>query len=294
MKLLWKFNLLLIIVFGTGIAIAGYIAHQFLEENAKQQVVQQARLMIGAAGAMRTYTDKQIAPLLIARQMHTRRFIPQTVPFYGATEIFNYLRTKYPAYTYKEATLNPTNLRDRAVDWEADVIETFRNDKDTKELIGQRNTPEGESLFLAHPITVVDGSCLQCHSMPNRAPAALIAVYGRDHGFDWKLGDTVGAQIVSVPMSVPIKIADHAFTTLMVSLAAVALATLVLLDFGLVMIVVRPVTRVSALADEISKGNMNVPQIPAKGADEIAQLARSFNRMYLSLVKAIQMLESQQ
>jgi HAMP domain-containing protein len=293
MRLLWKFNLLLIVVFGSGIAIAGHIAHKFLDENAKAQVIQQARLMVGAAGAMRTYTDKQIAPLLMTEQEHTRRFIPQTVPFYGATEIFNYLRSKYPEYTYKEATLNPTNLRDRAVDWEADVIETFRNHKNETELIGQRNTAEGESLFLAHPIRVEDPTCLQCHSTPAQAPEPLIAVYGNDHGFDWKLGDTVGAQIVSVPMSVPINIADRAFRTLMLSLAAVALVTLVLLDVGLLVIVVRPVMRLSASADEISKGNLNVPQIPVKGSDEISQLASSFNRMYLSLVKAIQMLESQ-
>ncbi|MGH9431419.1 MAG: c-type heme family protein [Terriglobia bacterium] len=293
MRLLWKFNLLLIIVFGGGIAIAGHIAHQFLQQNAQAQVVQQARLMMGAAGAMRTYTNQQVAPLLAEHQRHVRRFLPQSVPAYGATEIFNYLRAKYPAYTYKEATLNPTNLRDRAVDWESDVIETFRNHATKSELIGQRDTPEGESLFLAHPLKVADPSCLQCHSTPSRAPAAMIAVYGKDHGFDWKAGETVGAQIVSVPMSLPVKIADHAFTTLMISLAAVALVTLILLDVGLMMIVVHPVTRLSALADEISKGNLNVPQIPVKGGDEISQLARSFNRMYLSLVKAIQMLESQ-
>jgi protein-histidine pros-kinase len=53
------------------------------------------------------------------------------------------------------------------------------------------------------------------------------------------------------------------------------------------------VTRLSRTADRISNGDLNVPEIPAKGSDEIADLARSFNRMYLSLVKAIRMLESQ-
>ncbi|HUY13428.1 MAG TPA: DUF3365 domain-containing protein [Terriglobia bacterium] len=178
--------------FGGGIAIAGHISHQFLRQSAEQQVVQQARLMMGAAGAMRTYTVKQVAPLLVEHQRHVRRFLPQSVPAYGATEIINYLRTQYASYTYNEATLNPTNRRDRAVDWETDVIDTFRNDAKKGELIGQRNTPEGESLFLAHPITV-EGGCLECHSTPYRAPAAMLAVYGRDHGFGWKVGETVGA-----------------------------------------------------------------------------------------------------
>ena len=108
-----------------------------------------------------------------------------------------------------------------------------------------------------------------------------------------KTGDVVGAQIVSVPMSLPIKIADREFKALMVSLGLVFLVTLVLLDIGLILLVVRPVSRLSAMADEISKGNLQVPEIPVKGWDEIAQLARSFNRMYVSLAKAIKLLESQ-
>jgi HAMP domain-containing protein len=106
------------------------------------------------------------------------------------------------------------------------------------------------------------------------------------------MGDAVGAQIISVPMSVPLGIADRAFRTLIVSLGGIALATMFLIDLAIILMVIRPVSRLSKAADEISKGNLNVPEIPAKGSDEIAQLAQSFNRMYLSLVKAIHMLES--
>ena len=120
----------------------------------------------------------------------------------------------------------------------------------------------------------------------------MIKIYGTNNGFDWKLGDTIGAQIVSVPMSVPLTIADQAFRTLMIYLGGVALATLILLDLAMVVIVIRPVSRLAAAADEISNGNFNVPEIPVKGSDEISQLARSFNRMYVSLVKAIRLLES--
>jgi HAMP domain-containing protein len=291
MKLLIKFNLVLILVFGTGIGIAGYIARNFLERSAREEVLEQARLMMGAAGGMRSYTTHQVGPLLQAHQARIKTFLPQTVPAFSATEVFNYLRSSYPDYTYKEATLNPTNLRDRAVDWEADLIENFRSHADAKEFSGERAVPGGRSLFLASPI-VAAGPCLECHSTPAAAPAAMIKTYGTNNGFDWKLGDTVGAQIVSVPMSVPLTIADQAFRTLMIYLGGVALATLILLDLAMVVIVIRPVSRLAAAADEISNGNFNVPEIPVKGSDEISQLARSFNRMYVSLVKAIRLLES--
>jgi protein-histidine pros-kinase len=255
-------------------------------------VVQQARLMMGSAGAMRTYTSKQVGPLLQEHQARIDTFLAQTVPAYAATEAFNYLHGDYPDYTYKEATLNPTNLRDRAVDWEADVIQVFRSHPEQKEFSGERDTPAGRELYLAKPIVAV-GPCLRCHNTWQEAPPAMVRVYGKDNGFDWKMGDAVGAQIISVPMSVPLGVADRAFRSLMFSLGGIALATLLLLDFAIVMIVIRPVTRLSKAADQISKGDLSVPELAIEGSDEISQLGQSFNRMYLSLVKAIRMLEQQ-
>ncbi len=263
MKLLLKFNLVLILIFGFSIGIAAYISRNFLERSARQEVLQQARLMMGAAGGMRTYTSEQLGPLLQAHQAEIKTFLPQTVPAFSATEVFNYLRSSYPDYTYKEATLNPTNLRDRAVDWEADVIENFRTHAGAKEFSGEREVPTGRSLFLARPI-VAAGPCMECHSTPSAAPATMIKQYGANNGFDWKLGDTVGAQIVSVPMSVALTIADKAFRTLMIYLVGMALVTLILLDVAMIVIVVRPVSRLVAAADEISNGNFNVPEIPGK------------------------------
>jgi HAMP domain-containing protein len=292
MRILAKFNLILILIFAAAVAITGYIAHGFLERDARQEVIRQAELMVGAAGGMRAYTAEQLDPLLEPSEQRASRFIPQTIPFYSATEVFNYLRKTYPAYTYKEAALNPTNPRDRAADWEADIIQSFANHPNQTQTIGERPTPEGESLFLAHPIKV-DASCLSCHGEPSQAPKALVAVYGRDNGFSWKVGDVVGAQIVSVPTAMPEAVATREFKALMISLGSVFVATLLLLDLALVMVVIRPVSKLSAAAEEISKGNLEVPEIPASGSDEIAQLARSFNRMYVSLAKAIKMLEAE-
>ena len=127
MKLLTKFNLILGLVLGAGLAIAAAVSHQFLQDGAREEVVRQARLMMEAMRSARDYTTKQIKPLLENQQEHLRSFLPQTVPAFAATENFDYLRAKYPDYAYKEAALNPTNPRDRAVDWEADIINTFRN-----------------------------------------------------------------------------------------------------------------------------------------------------------------------
>ena len=291
MKLLAKFTLVFIIVFGAGLALAGYASRQFLRQNAEEQVLQQARLMMENMLSARTYTTKQLKPLLVTIQTLQRTFLPQTVPAYAATESFNYLRASYPDYAYKEATLNPTNPRDRAVDWETDLINSFRGDPKKAELFGKRDTPTGPSLFLARPI-VATPPCLDCHDQPRGAPPAMVRAYGTANGFGWKAGETVGAQIVSVPMTVPIRLADVGFRELMISLGGIFLATLVLLDILLYFTVVRPVVRLSRMADQISMGNFDTPELPASGADEISLLAGSFNRMRRSLEKAINMLGS--
>jgi HAMP domain-containing protein len=290
MKLLAKFNLILILFLGAGWAIAAYVSHRFLMDNAREQVVRQAELMMESATSVRKYTSEQIKPLLEKTQMHTIRFLAQTVPAYGATTTFNNLRQSYPDYTYREATLNPTNLSDRAVDWESDIISNFRNHKDQKNLIGERDTPSGKSLFLSRPIKVVP-SCLECHSTSDRAPKALIRVYGASNGFGWKPDEVIGAQIVSVPESVPVGIADKAFRELMTYLGIISLATVLLIDMALVFIVIRPVVKLSKMADRVSKGEIDMPEMAVKGHDEISILTESFNRMYVSLAKALKMLE---
>ena len=97
------------------------------------------------------------------RELPGLEFFPQSIPFYASTEIFNYFRGQYPDYSYKEAALNPTNPRDRTVDWEADVVNIFRNDPARTEVTGHRDTPDGASLYFCAPIHVDDASCLTCH-----------------------------------------------------------------------------------------------------------------------------------
>src|SRR5437762_11266502 len=112
MNLIWKFNLVLLSIFVLGFVIAGYLSYRALQTNAREEILQNARLMMESALSSRNYTNTQVKPLLEAQLKYA--FLPQSVPAYAATEQFNDLRTKHPDYAYKEATLNPSNPRDRA------------------------------------------------------------------------------------------------------------------------------------------------------------------------------------
>ncbi|HMD50691.1 MAG TPA: DUF3365 domain-containing protein [Bryobacteraceae bacterium] len=289
MKLLAKFNLILLALFGAGSVLIIFTAYQFLMRNARAQVVQQAELMSESARSTRQYTSDDLAPLFETLPNQDARFVPESIPFYAATATFNYLRKQYPDYTYKEAALNPTNLRDRAVDWEADLINYFRNHADKKELIGERDTPAGRMLYIARPI-ITEQACMECHRRASEAPPGIVKTYGSVNGFGWKSNETVAAQIVSVPMAVPIQIARTAFRTLVLYLIAGCLVSLVAIDAAVLLLVIRPVRKLSEVADRISTGDMSLSELPVRGRDEIAGLTTSFNRMIVSLEKAFRML----
>ena len=290
MNLLVKLNLILIAVFAAALIPAGMISRNLLNDNARSQVIQNARIMMETAMAMRGYTVNQVKPLL--EPMLDETFLPQSVPAYSATEIFNTLREKNPDYTYKEATLNPTNPRNRAVDWETDIVNEFRRDEARQEIVGDRDTPLGPSLYLSHPIKVSNAACLSCHTTPEMAPPAMLAAYPSGGGFGWQLNEIIGAQIVQVPMSTPIKMADNAFRTLLLTLVGVFVFILLALNLLLHLVVIRPVRRLSAMADRVSRGDMDTEEITLKGGDEVAALSGSFNRMRISLVTALKMLEN--
>lgn len=293
MKLLMKFNLIFIVVFGASGYLIAQLSYSFLMSNARREVLAQAELMMQSAKAMRHYTSDDLRPLLEKNPKHKIRFLAETVPAFAATTTFASLRKStadYMNYTYKEATLNPTNLDDRAADWESDVIRDLRNHPDERQKTGDRETPNGPAIYLAQPI-VAEPACLECHSTPSAAPPAMLTVYGSANGFGWKPSEIIGAQIISVPLSVPVAIANRAYHQLLVILISALVATMLALDAGVYWLVVRPLKIISQTADKVSKGENGVEPLAVKGKDEIASVTASFNRMQLSLVKALRMLD---
>ncbi|TMG84293.1 MAG: DUF3365 domain-containing protein [Betaproteobacteria bacterium] len=290
MKLMWKFNIVLLAVFAIGFAVTAFISYGVLQANAREEILDNARVMMESALSSRSYTNTQIKPLLETQLKYT--FLPQSVPAFAATEQFNALRKKHADFGYKEAVLNPTNPRDRATDWEADVVNQFRNGLVKGELIGERDTATGRSLYLARPIQITNGACLACHNTVNEAPKTMIELYGPANGFGWKLNEIIGAQIVSVPSALPIQRANHTFKVFMLLLTLVLVVTFILINVMLHSIVVQRVKYLAKLADEVSLGQLESAEFKSKSKDEIGVLTQALARMNKSLVQAIKMLEA--
>ena len=289
MKLKAKFNVVILAIFSVGLLVTGYLSFAILYANAEKDAVERATLVMEAATAMQTYTQAEVESLLSPHM--DKEFLPQSVAAYAAIEALNRMGDRYSDYTYRAATLNPTNSRDKASEWETEVIDDLRANPDAEDVVGVRPTTHGDSLFLARPIKITDNACLTCHGDPAKAPKALLTKYGPANGFGWKLNEIVGAQIVSVPLTGAIQEARLAFIVFMGLLVVMFATFIIVLNAMLKGMVIRPATTMSEIADQVSKGDLDVPAFDVGGKDEMATLAGSFNRMRRSVERAMRMLD---
>jgi HAMP domain-containing protein len=288
-----KFNLVFLTSFLISIVFSGLVLSAILSRNTESQTISKAQIMLQTMDSVRNYTSTQVSPELSPRIEKEAEFLPQTVPGYSAREVFEHFRTKkeYSEFFYKEATINPTNLRDKADDFEAGLVQSFRNDTNKKELTGFRPFASGDLFYIARPITITKESCLRCHSTVEAAPKSMIATYGKENGFGWKLNEIVGTQIISVPSVEVVNSGRQILLFVMLAVCGMFAITILLLNLFLRQTVINPLNQMSQVAHDVSIGKME-SDFQQTSHDEIGVLADAFNRMKLSLSMAMDMLNN--
>ena len=103
--------------------------------------------------------------------------------------------------------------------------------------------------------------------------------------------EIIGAQVLSVPMELALKRGREIFLVSLGILAGVFAVVFLVLNVLLHVLVLRPVTRVSAIADAVSLGQEGIETYIKPGKDEISSLSISFDRMRQSLDHAMAMLK---
>lgn len=283
-----KFTLILSLVFLGGILASWVILSQVLERRAEQEVSARGLVLIETMNAVRRYTSTQVNPLLAPDLATAAEFIPQSVPAFSAREVFETLRSneQYQNYLYKEATLNPTNPRDLANEFEAGLLNQFRAQPELTQLTGY-TTLNGEYVFYSsRPLAVSAETCLGCHSTPENAPASLISTYGTDGGFGWSLGEIIAAQTIYVPAEDVFSSARLSLTLVMGIIVAIFALVVIVTNTLLRRMVVRPVEQMAGLARRIGADTLspNAPELArveqiAGRQDELGRTALVFQKM---------------
>ena len=289
MGLRFKYNLVLIAASALGVVLAAGLSFALVQQSALRDVEREAQLMRANASAVRGYTLRHIEPLLA--DDGDILFQPETVTSFAARTVFEAVTDDFPQYTYKEAALNPTNPADLPSAEEAEMIAAFRVDPELARLTAEVETEAGPVLAMGFPITIEKPGCLICHSSPDIAPPAMVDLYGDQNGFGWEFGETVGAQIITVPLSLISERAQETAIMVAAVLGAAFALVLIVTNVLLTRIVIRPVKYLTEMAEKVSLGDFSVTEYSRASKDEIGSLAGSFNRMRRSLDRAMSMLE---
>ena len=291
LKLGTQFTLLLTLIFVGGSILSGITLSSAMQRKAEDEVATKAELLTQTMNAVRSYTSDRVAPLLQEQLVTSPEFISETVPAYSAIEVFENFRKQpeYADFFYKEATLNPTNPRDKADAFEANLVERFRAQPELAKLTGYRNIEGVKQFFTARPLKVTAASCLQCHSRPEVAPPSQIAKFGSENGFGWQLDDIVAAQTIYVPSNEVFAKGDQYLLLTMGIFVSVFAMLSLLINRLLKRRVIRPVRQITAIARSLTTGSVTAEKVEAsyspnmlkiaRRADEPGQLARAFQHM---------------
>ena len=291
LKLGTQFTLLLTLVFLIGIILSGLILWVTVHHQAEEEVSTKAEILTQTMNSVRSYTSNHIKPRLENRLATESEFIREVVPAFSAREVFEQFRDRpeYHSFFYKEATLNPTNVRDRADDFETNIIEQFRRQPKRDQVSGYRTNQRENLFYIARPLAVEQSSCLQCHSNPSLAPKSLIKTYGDKNGFGWHLKEVVAAQMVYVPADEVFAQGRRNMAVMMGIFSSIFAVAVLLLNGLLKQRVIHPIKQLTAIARKVSTGTMTVQQVSefdspsitkvAQRADEPGQLARTFQHM---------------
>ncbi len=241
--------------------------------------------MLASANAVGDYTDTHILPLL--SRLPGGQFHQEEVPFFAARTVFGTVTGKASLYTFRYPTLNPTNPADRPDLFDVEVIRRFRDDKMLSELTGVRTAGRAKLFFLARPVRIDNQDCLICHSTPERAPPAMLAQVGTAGGFGWTMGETVGIQMLTVPLTEQLNGVLRLLAILTGGLLLVFAVAYFALSASLDTMVVRPLDALARAADTASRSAEANLRLPRRGVREVHRLVDAIERLRVSLIKAL-------
>jgi HAMP domain-containing protein len=287
MGLKTKFNIAICAIFLGALVLIYFLSGSRLQKDAEVQIFDKAHLLLTTMESSRSFTSKVIKPALY--QALPGRFIVEGMSSsFGARNIFERIRKTYPQYYFKHAAPHPRNPINQADAFEMGIIEKFTKNPELKEWQGYRTSGDEKIYSIMKPI-VAEQRCMRCHSDPALAPQELLDRYGDKRGFGRSVGEIIGTLTVSVPASVVIdKARNNTMHFIgMVVLFFVLLALIVNVFFT--KMVLKPIKHLADNADEISLGRLET-HINTSGGDEIAKLAKAFDRMKISIKMAFDQL----
>ncbi|MFM8898618.1 MAG: diguanylate cyclase [Burkholderiales bacterium] len=241
MKSSTRLNLLLAGIGVVAIAVSSALLWHYLDKKSVDDIRQSAQLQMRIAESIHKYTVDYLQVALPNASEAGASFHRESVPSFAANTMLADLYKNTPGYAYREVALNPTNIKNQASGWSADVVNGFKVAGAPADSYSVTGEGADKVMHFSRPIVVDSARCLRCHGDPAVAPASMRALYGEQTGFGWKFGEVVGAQIVSVPVAVQTHKRDHAFALFLVGTTGMLLLVMAVVNWMISNKVLQPI-----------------------------------------------------
>ena len=279
--------LLLVFILSLPVMIAG--SYYVLRQNIDQETFDKAQLFLTSMESVRKQIGKVARPAV--QQVANGVFVVEAMSTsYAARGVAERVKESFPNYSFRHVSLNPRQPLNKADYFEADIIANLTANRSLKQLQGYVQRNGEEYFYVAKPVQS-DQSCQGCHGTPEIAPKEVLAAYGSTAAFGWKADESevVAALMVYVPTAVAKRNAMKALAVFTGFYAGIFLLSLLVIDRLIVNSIIKPITHFVEVADAVSRGKLDM-EFTSETNDEIKVLAGAFERMKVSVVKAMEQL----
>jgi HAMP domain-containing protein len=282
-----RFILVAGVLAAVAMLVVGIASYRFSMGNAMTEAKEKGQIIFTYITSSNNYFNERQGPL-ITKLMEGDRFYPELMTTFAITRgIYERFAAKMPAFRFKQATLNPLQPTNKADAGETEIIARFQKDQALADLDGTLDKDGEEFYYIAKPVRVEDKDCLRCHGDPYKAPKDQTEIYGVETGYNWQMGETVGAMVIYIPLKQALAAARSSALTLFLIGAGCMLVALLGIWFFLDKAVVGPIVHLCDRAEEISVGKNLDEAIKANTQDEIGSLNRAVERLRVSMVRML-------
>lgn len=266
----------------------GYSSYVFSRQSALADAKSKGEMLFNYIEASGTFFGKYQKPLIDELLLDKERFVPELMSRFVVKRMeYDIFSETQKGYQFKQATIDPLWPDNKADADELKIIEYFANNPGAKEKEGVVVKGGEQFFYSAKPVKVDKEFCLKCHSDPAIAPEEQREIYGIEHGYNWKMDETVSASMIYISVSQALASAKTSALKIFALGIGCLLVTIIAIWVFLDRNVVGPIVRLSEVAKDISIGKNLCDSAHSDAKDEIGILANSIDRMRISVNKLL-------
>lgn len=277
-------------------AILVLLVNLYMKKQALAEAEAKARIITDMSLSIHTYFTHKLKPSVFRisdKNMSSKYFDPSWMSStYAVREIKKYFsQINENGYYYKECAINARSPENEADDFEKNFLEQA-NATGIESLTAVRIIDSTPNLTILRKGEIMEKSCLRCHSIPEKAPADMVAYYGPDKSFDRKENEVISAISIRIPLQKAYAEANR------LSIILSGIILVMLFVYGTLTtllnkkLIFSPLEKLQSWAGDIAKNRVNINNtMKPEGSIEIRELTGAFNSMSMELSSFMEGLE---